>query len=117
MTKKEGLIILIVEDEKSLQTLYKIILERAGAKVLTATTVQRGIGIFFTNKEDIDAIMLDGMLPDGSSEPLVRKIVASGFGGIIMATSGTINSKLMAAGCNLDKPKPLSKKDILSVLD
>ncbi len=109
-------VVLIVEDALTLQELYKTILEKNGAIVLQATTNEEALVCFLENKTVIDSIIIDGNLPDGTTEELIRRMRKDGFEGKMIANSGDINEKLMSAGCDIDSPKPTRIDQILEAL-
>jgi DNA-binding response OmpR family regulator len=67
-------VVLIIDDEESLQELLLHALERDGYRVLVAGTCAAGLSAFRT--EAPDAVLLDVMLPDGSGHDVCRAIRA-----------------------------------------
>ena len=88
IVKGEGTI-LIVDDEDTVLELSKEVLEEAGYKLLTARNAGDALEIFDKNKDDIDLVLLDLVLPGESGDILFEKlkkiksdvkvVVSSGF--------------------------------------
>jgi DNA-binding response OmpR family regulator len=78
-------VVLIIDDEESLQELLLHALERDGYRVLVAGTCAAGLSAFRT--EAPDAVLLDVMLPDGSGHDVCRAIRADSTVPIIMLTA------------------------------
>lgn len=78
-------VVLIVDDEESLQELLAHALERDGYRVVVAGTCADGMAAFA--REQPDAILLDVMLPDGSGRDVCRDIRAESTVPIIMLTA------------------------------
>lgn len=66
------MIALVVEDEKTLEVIYRFILERAGFKVLFAMDGQQAIDILETTTPDL--IFLDMLLPHVHGREVLRYI-------------------------------------------
>lgn len=65
--------VLLVEDEETVRTLTKLILERAGYDVMAAATGEEALEIFETATEPIDLVLTDIVMPGMSGrEMLVR---------------------------------------------
>ena len=77
--------VLIIDDEESLQELLLHALERDGYRVLVAGTCAAGLSAFRT--EAPDAVLLDVMLPDGSGHDVCRTIRTDSTVPIIMLTA------------------------------
>ncbi|MCK4965595.1 response regulator, partial [bacterium] len=98
--------ILIVEDEKMIRVLAKRILIKFGYKVLLANDGKEGLDIYTANKDTIDLVLLDLIMPEMSGEMLleemmkinrdVKVIISSGhieedtYKGILLAAKGRI---------------------------
>ncbi len=78
-------VVLIIDDEESLQELLLHALERDGYRVVVAGTCAAGIAAF--RAETPDAILLDVMLPDGSGHDVCREIRTTSTVPIIMLTA------------------------------
>ena len=77
--------VLIIDDEESLQELLHHALERDGYRVVVAGTCADGLAAF--RSETPDAILLDVMLPDGSGHDVCREIRATSTVPIVMLTA------------------------------
>ncbi len=69
--------LLIIEDETTILELLKAGPKYEGYQVLTAETGREGLSLL--EKEDVDLLILDLMLPDIDGFELCRKIRAKGF--------------------------------------
>jgi two-component system, cell cycle sensor histidine kinase and response regulator CckA len=80
--------ILLVDDEEYVRDLGKRILERAGYAVVTASNGKEALDVVSGNREDIEVVILDLMMPEMGGEkcleellkidPQVKVIVSSG---------------------------------------
>lgn len=78
-------VVLIIDDEESLQELLLHALERDGYRVVVAGTCADGLAAF--HGDTPDAILLDVMLPDGSGHDVCREVRSSSTVPIIMLTA------------------------------
>jgi len=78
-------VVLIIDDEVSLQELLTHALERDGYGVIVAGTAAEGIAAF--ERHQPDAILLDVMLPDRSGREVCQEIRAASTVPIIMLTA------------------------------
>ena len=67
-------VILIIDDEKTVRNVTRLMLERAGFKVLEASDGKEGVEIFRENKNDIRAVLLDLTMPVMDGEETFRKL-------------------------------------------
>jgi two-component system cell cycle sensor histidine kinase/response regulator CckA len=67
--------VLIVEDEQAIRTLTRTILERAGYRVLTASTATDAEALFPQEVDGIDLLVTDIALPDGTGPALFKRLV------------------------------------------
>src|SRR5213593_4495166 len=80
--------LLIVDDEASLRDFLSIVFEEDGWRVETAATLADGRA--FLQKDEIDLVLCDLMLPDGSGLELLREIKAQNPSiAVIMITAHT----------------------------
>ena len=70
MAVGKGHVVLCVDDEAVGLKVRRILLERAGYKVLTASDGQAGIDVFRTH--DVDAVVLDYSMPGMSGGEVAR---------------------------------------------
>ncbi len=78
-------VVLIIDDEESLQELLLHALERDGYRVIVAGTCADGLTAF--REQAPHAVLLDVMLPDGSGHDVCREIRTSSTVPIIMLTA------------------------------
>jgi CheY-like chemotaxis protein len=77
MTTLAGRGILVVEDQPLIAGDIAEALERAGAVVTTASTVTQAL--LAVDREGISAAIVDHALPDGSSEPVCKRLGERGI--------------------------------------
>ena len=65
---------LIVEDEQPIRTLTRTILERAGYRVLDASTAADAEALFDREAGGIDLLVTDVALPDGNGPALFKRL-------------------------------------------
>jgi len=106
-TKGRKETILIIEDEESIVKLARTILENSGYNVLTAENGLKGLEMFLMNKNSIDLVILDLIIPEMSGQmvfeemikidPEIKVIISSGYSegetvdGIISMAKGYVN--------------------------
>ena len=66
--------ILIVDDEELLRTVAASILENAGYSILSAKNGQEGVEVFNKNRESIDLIILDMIMPEMDGRDCYKQI-------------------------------------------
>ncbi|MCF3649200.1 hybrid sensor histidine kinase/response regulator [Synoicihabitans lomoniglobus] len=82
--------ILLVEDEESVRRVTTILLQRLGYTVLTANNGHEALRVFAENKESIDLVFTDIVMPDGLSgiqleerirhqNPAMKVVLSSGY--------------------------------------
>jgi CheY-like chemotaxis protein len=116
-----GELILVIDDEPSIREITRITLEKYGYRVMTANDGVEGIALHVQKKEEINAVILDMMMPimDGSAtiralrkiQPEVMVIVASGLNDNNKTVG--VNGADMA---NAFLPKPYTAKALLKTL-
>lgn len=108
--------ILLVDDEEMIIEVGQEILKEMGYKVFLARTGKEAVEIYKKNKESIDMVILDMIMPDlGGGEaydkmkevnPGVRVLLSSGY-----SVEGQA-SEILARGCNGFIQKPFSAKQL-----
>lgn len=111
--------ILVIDDEPKILNITQRILEELGYKVLSTIDGKEGVRIYRENKDNIDLVLLDMIMPDYSGEkvfndihkinPNVRVLLASGY------SENGLAKSILAKGCLGFMQKPygppqLSKK-------
>jgi len=66
--------VLVVDDEESVRSLAKMMLERFGFKVLTAANGREGVDVFSEHHEEIRAVLLDMTMPRMNGEEAFREL-------------------------------------------
>ncbi|MCL5317938.1 MAG: PAS domain S-box protein [Thaumarchaeota archaeon] len=89
LARGQGAVILIVEDEPSVLKITRMTLESQGYRTITATDGTKAIDAYSQNKDVVNAVLLDMMMPvmDGDAtikalrkiNPRVKIIAVSGF--------------------------------------
>ncbi|MCB9451204.1 MAG: response regulator [Anaerolineaceae bacterium] len=78
MTESEKKRVLVVDDDRELQSLVQVLLERVGIDTIPALTVAEAVRILRA-KPLPDLVLLDLMLPDVSGMELLRQMRAKTF--------------------------------------
>lgn len=89
-TKKNGKAkILVIDDDKDIREIIKLLLEALGYKIFTAENGSDAIDIFKEKNNEIDLVLLDMMIPEMDSEqiflalkkikPDVKTVLSSGY--------------------------------------
>ena len=111
-------LILVVEDEESIQSNIKEFLEEDFQILLAESNQQRKL-LFLENKDSIGAILMDGNLSDGDSLSLISKIINEyDFPPekiISISGNDSIQREMRYIGCGVC-PKPFSLYDILKAV-
>jgi CheY-like chemotaxis protein len=104
--------VLIVEDEPSIRTLTRTILERAGYIVLSASTATDAEALFVQEAGGIDLLVTDIALPDGNGPALFKRLSEKRPALRVLYMSGYTDETLVdqaaleRAGGFLQKPFP-----------
>ena len=82
--------VLLVDDEEIVIAVGKQMLEKIGFSVLTATGGHEALDVYKDNKDDIDLVILDMIMPDmGAGDaydelsdinPTIKVLLSSGYG-------------------------------------
>ncbi|MFH1992805.1 MAG: response regulator [Pseudomonadota bacterium] len=108
--------ILLVDDEDLVIDVSKDLLKKMGYKVLIAKSGQAAVELYEANKDEIDLVILDMIMPDmGGSDtfdrlkeinPPIKVLLASGYSVDGQAT------KILERGCNSFIQKPFKMMDL-----
>lgn len=114
--KRGNAIILLVDDEPVILDVGKDMLEALGYRVMTAGSGKEALETYRTNKDKIDIVILDMIMPEiGGGKtfdmlkdvnPLIKVILSSGY---------SINGhaqEIMDRGCNGFMQKPFSLREL-----
>ena len=108
------IIILIIEDEKKISTIMKSYFEKKGYRVFQAFDGQEGLDTF--NKENIDLVILDLMLPKIPGEEVIKEIRNQSEVPVIMV-SAKVEENNRVDGLRLGADdyvtKPFSPKELV----
>lgn len=108
------IIILIIEDEKKISTIMKSYFEKEGYRVFQAFDGQEGLDTF--NKENIDLVILDLMLPKIPGEEVIKEIRNQSEVPVIMV-SAKVEENNRVDGLRLGADdyvtKPFSPKELV----
>ena len=101
--------ILIIEDDRDLASLFKIVLEMSGYEVNTIHDGTAGVEVL-TTQPIPDAIMLDMHLPGVSGEEIYAMMVGQGNGHRVVICSADVQlvERYKSLGANaITKPTPI----------
>ncbi len=114
--KGHGETVLLVEDEKAILTIIKLILEKLGYLVLPAGTPAEAIHLAKHHPEPIDLLITDVIMPEMNGHhlanklndryPNIKTIFMSGYPGNIVAHHGMLDNDVNFI------QKPFSNKDL-----
>lgn len=94
--------VLIVNDEEFLRNVLSTLLTELGFACFTASSSEDGEKLFFENP-DLEAVLMDALGPEGVlyTLPLLKKIVDSGFKGVLvtMSSNPDYRKEMVNAGC------------------
>jgi two-component system cell cycle sensor histidine kinase/response regulator CckA len=108
--------VLIIDDQEAVITVGKAILHTLGYTVIMAKNGQEAVEIFESNKEKVDFVILDMIMPGMSGgetydaikkiNPDIKVILSSGYSLEGQAT------KILERGCNGFIQKPFNVSDL-----
>jgi len=107
--------VLVVDDEEVVLNVNRMVLEKLGYKVLTARSGQEAIEVFRAQKDEIQLVILDMIMP-GMEGGKVFHLLKNINGGvkIILSSGYSMNdevSKMMEQGCHAFIQKPFDIGD------
>jgi DNA-binding response OmpR family regulator len=109
--------LLLVEDDRATYTALRGILTLRGWDVIVATTVAEAMQ---ATSDDLDAVILDLMLPDGAGETVLERLRAGGGQFPIAVTTGVSDTNRIAAvqrlGATALLRKPITLSDLLKAI-
>ena len=68
--------ILVIEDEEAVRCLIRVLLERAGYRVIDAECADQGESLFLENPGAIDLVISDVVMPGTSGPSLLKKLTS-----------------------------------------
>lgn len=105
-------LVLFVDDEQMIIDVGQAILKRLGYSVITATGGEQAVDIYNKNRDKIDLVILDMIMPDMPGSEVFTKIRAINPDAKILLSSGYAldgqASGIMEKGCNGFIQKPFS---------
>ncbi|MBW4500598.1 MAG: response regulator [Scytonema hyalinum WJT4-NPBG1] len=116
----QGELILVVDDEPSIQEITKASLETYNYKILTANDGIEAIALYAQHKHEISAVLIDMMLPALDGLTAMRTLQKINPQVKIIASSGLMSSSKLAAvmgsGAKTFLSKPYTLKELLHTL-
>jgi CheY-like chemotaxis protein len=118
----DGVRILVVDDEMDTRDLLKEVLERCGAKVITAASAREGLSTL--RREHPDVLVADIEMPGESGYALIRQLraFAPEDGGLTPAAALTAHAgaqdrmRALNAGFEIHVPKPVQPAELAAVV-
>ncbi|MFB2976085.1 PAS domain S-box protein [Microseira sp. BLCC-F43] len=114
-------LILVVDDEASIQEITTASLEAHNYRVITASNGLEAIALFAQHQNEISVVLMDIMMPNMDGITAIRTLQKINPQVKIIATSGLVsNGKLTAAtgaGVQAFLHKPYTAKELLAALD
>ena len=114
----KGVNLLICEDSETVSMLLRVMLERAGAVVMTAADGEEGLARFIQHSNGLDLVITDMQMPKWDGYELTGRIRATGWSGHIVALTAFAASededKCRAAGCSHYLTKPIDPASFAS---
>ena len=116
----DNITILVVDDEERMRKLIKDFLNAKGYKILEAEDGEKALEIFELNKEKIDLVILDVMMPKFDGWTVLRKIRQEAKTPVIMLTArGEEQDELFGFELGVDEyvSKPFSPRILVARID
>ncbi|MEP1306829.1 MAG: response regulator transcription factor [Balneola sp.] len=111
--------ILVVEDDPSVRTLVKAVLEHNGNSVITAETAKDGLTL--ATGEKLEMIVLDLGLPDGDGYEVCKQIRDQGVTTPVLILSGEqeadVKVKCLKVGADDYLTKPFNTEELLARME
>lgn len=108
--------ILIVDDEETILEVTRDLIESLGYRVMTAKNGKEALSIYMAEKDRIDLVILDMIMPEmGGRETLKRLQEIKAGVRVILASGYSMNGQaasLMKEGCRAFLQKPYSLRDL-----
>ncbi len=110
--------ILIIDDEPAVRNVTRTLLERAGYRVLTASSGAEGLEVFRANTAAIGLIVLDLTMPRMSGKEVLSELTRIGGDVRVILASGYSHPDSLPAGPNIAGflHKPFRFDDLLSTI-
>lgn len=113
------LCVLLIEDDLAYQEIITDNLEEMNCVVAAVETVQQGASLFHNWGGEIDIIIFDYTVKDGTTTKLIAEITTSGFTGMMVAAGGDPNDRTLQleAGCQVEMDKHFGRRDLEKIID
>ncbi|MFH0822521.1 MAG: PAS domain S-box protein, partial [Pseudomonadota bacterium] len=112
--------ILVVDDEESVRKLAGLILKRFGYTVLTASNGKEGLELFTKEKDRIDLVILDLVMPEMGGRDCMREILKSApETKIIIASGYAANGQIdraLTEGAKASVTKPYDARQLTATV-
>ena len=115
MENKDGDTILLIEDDEEIRSLYRMIFEFNGYRVVEAVDGDDGVAKFIEHQEDIRLMIIDVIMPNKNGRETYEEIMRIKNGVKAIFTSGfnsELTKQLKVDGLNYMQ-KPFSPQDLL----
>lgn len=115
----QGKTVMVVDDEEGLRELYALFLEDQGVTVLTFADGQEAVSAFQKDRLHVDAIIMDGMMPNMDGIMATQKIKALSPDVPVILVSGYVQKVSVS---NIDSlfvcrlQKPVNDQDIIQAI-
>jgi len=117
--EKKAMSILVVEDDPTVRTLVKAILEHKGNSVSIAETAEEGEKLAFS--DEFDMIVLDLRLPDGNGYDVCANIREQGIFTPVLVLSAEhetdVKIKVLNVGADDYLTKPFNSEELMARID
>jgi|AntRauTorcE11897_2_1112592.scaffolds.fasta_scaffold02135_8 DNA-binding response OmpR family regulator len=117
--EKKAMSILVVEDDPTVRTLVKAILEHKGNSVSIAETAEEGEKLAFS--DEFDMIVLDLRLPDGNGYDVCANIREQGIVTPVLVLSAEhetdVKIKVLNVGADDYLTKPFNSEELMARID
>jgi DNA-binding response OmpR family regulator len=117
--EKKAMSILVVEDDPTVRTLVKAILEHKGNSVSIAETAEEGEKLAFS--DGFDMIVLDLRLPDGNGYDVCANIREQGIVTPVLVLSAEhetdVKIKVLNVGADDYLTKPFNSEELMARID
>jgi len=118
--RTEGATVLVVEDEEAVLEVFRMVLERMGYRVLTASTGREAVETAASLPEPIDLAILDILLPDMDGRSVYPELIRTRPDLKVIVTSGySVEGparEILDAGAQAFLSKPFSLQELRETL-
>ena len=112
--------VLVVDDNDQVRSFEEETLKKVGYNVITAADGRRAYEIYRTQRDRIDLVVLDILMPGMDGEQCLQAIMEFHPGARIIICSGLINeekpARLLKAGAKAHLQKPINRNTFLKTI-